>query len=579
MAQSPPGRGRNGGLILGINCVFQESSACLFAGNRLVAYAEEERLGPRVKKGKRPEIDNPDQLPVHAIAYCLKTAGATLADVDLIGYSYNPDRPVLIDNMVAGSWGTPEGEAVFQDHIRRVPGLLSELAGTDVTGRFHWIDHHLTHAASAYFASPYDRAAILSADGRGESTTTLLGHGRGPTMEVLAELEYPHSLGFLWEAFSIHLGLNQYEGPGKLMGLAGFGRRERFADELGKILTLEPDGFRVEGSFLRLLECGVPAPLLEELFGPPRQPGESMNGRHADIAAALQAATEEVLLATVIRLRRETGADALCMAGGVALNCVAVGRIAQEAGYRELFVQPAAGDAGTALGAALHLLHGELGLPDRWVMTRPYLGESFTDAQIVQALDDAGLTYTRPQDIAATVAGLIADGNLVGWFQGEAEGGPRALGNRSLLADPRDPRMLDRLNLQVKDREIYRPVAPSVLADAAAAWMDVGPTAGLAHGTMNLVYRVHPNQAQRIPAVYHADGTTRAQLVTRELNRRYYEVIRAFFQITGVPMVVNTSLNGPGQPIVNTPTEAIALYLRTGMDALALGDYLVRKEA
>ena len=575
MAQSPPGRGRNGGLVLGINGPFHDTAGALFQGHELPAFGEEERFSRR-KKGKRAAVDNADQLPCRAIAYCLEEAGISLADVDLIGYSYDPRQrvPFPDDDVVDGDWGSPSGEAAFQASLARVPGALSELAGVDVRDRFRWVPHHLAHAASAYLASPYDNAAVLSVDGIGETTTMLTAHGQGTSMQVLQEIHYPHSLGFLWEAVSMFLGLDQYEGPGQVMGLAGFGRPERFAEQLAKILTVDPDGFRIDNYYPRFR---ADKNRLHELFGPAREPGGRMNSRDADVAAALQTATEEVLLAAAVRLRAETGADALCLAGGVALNCVAIGRIAREAGYANLFVQPAAGDNGTSLGAALYLLHGELGWPDRFVMEHAYLGQSFTEQAMEQALEAAGLTYRREADVAASAARLIADGQLVGWFQGAAEAGPRALGNRSLLADPRDARMNDRINLKVKDRAYWRPLAPSVLAEAAPAWMDVGPAASPSHMTMNLTYPVRPAQRQRIPAVVHADGCTRAQLVTERLNPRYHRLISRFDQLTGVPMVLNTSMNGPGEPIVNSPDEAVALYLRSGLDALVLGDLLVQR--
>jgi carbamoyltransferase len=581
MAQSPPGRGRNGGRVLGVNGAFHLTTCALFQGHELLAYGDEERFS-RSKRGKRAAVDNADQLPTRALDYCLRAAGIGLADVDLIGYSYDPAQRVLLpgDDVVDGDWGSPSGEAAFQASLARVPAALSELAGVDVRDRFRYVPHHLCHAASAYLASPYDNAAVLSVDGIGETTTMLTAHGQGTRMQVLQEIHYPHSLGFLWEAVSMFLGLDQYEGPGQLMGLAGFGRPDRYAEQFAKILTVDPDGFRIDDYYPRFRAAGD---RLHELFGPSRRPGEHMTARDADVAAALQAATEEVLLATAIRLRIQTGADALCLAGGVALNCVAVGRIAREAGYANLFVQPAAGDDGTSLGAALYLLHGELGWPDRWVMEHPYLGQSFSEQAMEQALAATGLTYRREADVAASAARLIADGKLVGWFQGAAEAGPRALGNRSILADPRDPRMLERINLRAgKRRAPWRPVAPSALAEAAPAWMDVGPAASLSHGTMNLTYPVRPEQRQRIPAVVHADGCTRAQLVTPELNPRYHRLISQVHRLTGVPLVVNTSMNGPGEPIVNSPEDAVALYRRTegGLDALVLGDLLVlRQEA
>jgi carbamoyltransferase len=577
MAQSSVVQGRSGDLILTFNGPFHELSVALFAGPRLLAYAEEERF-TRIKKAKAPEIDNPDQLPLQALAYCLDIAGIGLADVDLFGYSYDPDIPVLVpgDDVVAGGWGSPEGEAIFQERIRRVPGLISDLAGTDITDRWHWVPHHFCHAGSAYYASPYTDAAVLSIDGRGEATTTLLGHGRGPTMQVLGEIGYPNSLGFLWEASSLFVGLHQFEGPGQLMGLAAWGNPDRFAGQMAKLLSSTPDGFQVDNSYtrFRLLERGHPPAALEELFGPARRPGEPINTRDADLAAALQAATDRVMLDLAARLKAETGASALCLAGGVALNCVSLGRIARESGYDDVFVQPAAGDAGTSLGAALHLYHTEVGGQDRYKMTHPYLGPAYTEDDMLTALRAAGLSYRREPDIVGRTAALLAAGRLVGWFQGRGEIGPRALGNRSMLADPRDARVNDRINLHGKHRAAWRPFSPSILAEHAPAWIEVGARS-LSHGTMNLTYPVHREKRRLIPAVVHADGHTRGQLVTKELNPRYHALISRFHELTGIPLLLNTSFNGPGEPIVNTPSEAIAMFMRSGLDALVLGDLLI----
>jgi carbamoyltransferase len=577
MAQSRFARGRRGALILTFNGAFHELSVALMKGPRLLAFAEEERF-TRVKKAKTPEIDNPDQLPLEALAYCLQTAGVTLRDVDLFGYSYDPDIPVLIpgDDVVAGGWGSPEGEAVFQERIRRVPGLVSDLAGTDITDRWRWVPHHFCHAGSAFWASPYDNAAVLSIDGRGEATTTLLGHGRGPTMQVLGEIGYPNSLGFLWEAISLVVGLHQFEGPGQLMGLAAWGNPARFANQMEKLLSSTPDGFQVDNSYtrFRLLERGVTAAGLEELFGPARRPGEPINTRDADLAAALQAATDRVLLDLAARLKAETGASALCVAGGVALNCVSLGQIVRQSGYDDVFVQPAAGDAGTSLGAALHLLHGEVGERDRWVMAHPYLGPAYTEDDMLAALRAAGLTYRWEEDIVGQTAELLAAGQLVGWYQGAAEIGPRALGNRSILGDPRDARMNDRINLHLKRRAHWRPMAPSILAEHAKDWVEVGARSP-SHQTMNYTYPVRADKRQLIPAVVHADGHTRAQLVSADVNPLYHALISSFYQLTGVPLVVNTSFNGPAEPIVNTPAEAVATFLGSGLDVLVLGNLLV----
>ena len=561
-------------LILGLNSVYHESSAALFCGAELLAYGEEERF-TRVKKAKRAAIDNAHHLPVRAIVHCLETAGATWADIDWVAYSYDPAQRVLTpgDDVIPGDWGSTRGEVAFQTSLARVPEILHELGGNP--DRLRWAPHHAAHAASAYLASPYDQAAVLSIDGIGETTTTWCGLGSGPDLKALWELRYPHSLGFLWERLSMYLGLDQYEGPGQLMGLAAWGDPERYAAELAKVLTAEADGFRIDNHWTRFRAI---SDRLADLFGPRYQERSELDSRAADVAAALQAATERVLLGLAEGLRERTTATALCLAGGVALNAVAVGRIVRESGYADVFVQPAAGDAGTSLGAALWLAHTELGMTDRWVMGHPYLGPSFSDADYRAAIEQAGLHAIQPDDIVGHTAQMLADGAMVGWFQGAAEAGPRALGNRSLLADARDPLMADRINLHAKRRQYWRPYSLSIMASHTAGWIDMGGARSSSHATMNLTHPVSPGKRRHLAAVVHADGCTRAQVVTPDTNPRYHELLARFHRLTGVPGVLNTSLNGPGQPIVNTPADAIDLFQRTGMDALALGDHLVRRE-
>jgi carbamoyltransferase len=567
-------------LILSTVGPFHELAACMFRGNTLLAYGEQERWNRR-KKAKYPDPDNADQLPEQALRYCLEEARVRGADIDLIGYPYDPTIPVLLDGdeVTGDGWGSPTGEAAFQACLARVPGLLSDLLDADVTDRFRWVEHHLAHAASAYYTSPYRNAAVLSVDGRGEKATTWLGHGHDLVLEPLEEFSYPDSIGFTYEAFSQFLGLDQFAGPGQLMGLAAWGNPDRYARELGKVLIEEADGFRVDNSYtqFRLLERGGPADRLEGLFGPRYPARAELDRRAADIAAALQAATERVLLNLAVRLRGRTGATALCVAGGVALNAVAMRRIVDAGGYDDVYVQPAASDAGCCLGAARWLAHNQAGDPDRWVMTHPFIGPEFSDAEILAAIKRAGLQATRPDDLVGHVARLIADGKIVGWFQGRAAAGPRALGCRSLLGDPRNPLMMTWMNF-VKHRAGWRPVAGSVKAAEAHRWIDLSGARSPSHQTMNLVHRVHPDRRHLIPAVVAVDGTTRAQVVTPEANPRYHELLDRLDRFTGVPWVVNTSLNDPGEPIVGSPTDALNLFRRAdgGIDAMAIGDYLVR---
>ncbi|HEY0640240.1 MAG TPA: carbamoyltransferase C-terminal domain-containing protein [Pseudonocardiaceae bacterium] len=561
-------------LVLGVNSVYHESSACLLDGATVLSFVEEERF-TRVKRAKRLTLDNADQLPVHAIRHCLEAAGATWDDVSHVAYGYDPRlRPPPRDHegVREGSWGSAAGERLFLETVHRVPLVLSELAGRDLTPGFRWVGHHLAHAASAYFASPYEDAAVLSVDALGEQASTMLAHGNGTKLVVLDEILYPHSLGFLWEAFSVFLGLDRYAGPAKLMGLAAFGRGDRFAGAMARVLRVSRDGFTIDDTWTRFRSYGNDR--LEELFGPRREPGSEMDHRDADLARALQEATEEALLALANRLRRETGAPALCLAGGVALNCVGTGRLNRETEFDGFFVQPAANDAGTALGAALYVLHHELGLTDRYVMTHPYTGPAYDEDAMRAAVEEAGLPYTRSADVAADTARLLAGGAVIGWFQGAMEIGPRALGNRSIVADPRSPVVKDTINVRAKHREYWRPFSPSVLREHAEDWLVVGGES-LSHGFMSYTYPVLPHRRASMPAAVHADGCARAQLVTPELNPRYHRMISEFHALTGVPVVLNTSFNGPEEPIVRTPAEAVRMYLRNGLDALVLGDLVV----
>lgn len=565
---------RSGDLILGINSVYHESSACLLDGANVLAFSEEERFS-RVKRAKRPAIDNADVLPLGVIGYCLSAAGASWSDIGHIAYSYDPDlRPAhrYDEDVQPGQWGSPEGERTFRDTVKGIPAVLSEIAGEDLKPRFRWVSHHRAHASSAYFASPFDDAAVMTIDALGEHTSTMLSRGRGPNLEVLREISYPHSLGFLWETVSAYLGQDRYAGPAKLMGLAAFGQRAPFAAAMARLLRADGAGFEVDNRWTRFRAYG--GDRLDDLFGPRRPPGAEMDHQDADLARALQEATEEVLLALAAWLHEETGCDALCLAGGVALNCVAGGRLIRESGFSRFFVQPAANDAGTALGAALYLLHHELGHTERFVMRDPYLGPSYADAELRSALDAGGLAYTRSEDIEAVTARLLAGGRVLGWFQGAMEVGPRALGNRSILADPRRHAVKDTINLRAKHREYWRPFSPSVLQEEAADWFTVSGDS-LSHGFMSFTYPVRPERLGLIPAAVHVDGQARAQLVSGDLNPRYHRLIREFAGVTGVPVVLNTSFNGPDEPIVCAPAEAVAMFRRSGLDALVLGDYLV----
>lgn len=576
---------------LGINAAFHDCSAALVRDGQVVAAAEEERF-TRVKHGKRPVPFTAWQLPFHAIDYCLAEAGIRLRDVDRIAYAFDPG---LLDHSAVTPEGdirlplepsraaAPEGwhspwDPLFLSYVTNAPRQLAagaplhlaarfEGAGlADIQDRWTFLDHHLCHEASAYLAAPFESSAVLTMDGRGEGVTTSYGHFTGGEYTRLKQIAMPHSLGLLYEDVTRHLGFLHASDEYKVMALASYGK---------------PTLYGVFRDILRLEEGGgfslAPARLAERL-GPPRRRGGPLEERHMDIASSLQHVLEDTALAMAQWLQRQTGADNLCMAGGVALNCVMNARIARDGPFDRVWVQPAAGDAGTALGAALYVDYRHGGGKRRWTMEHAYLGPAYEDDDIRQALERAHLKYRRVEDIASATADLLADGAVVAWFQDRMEFGPRALGARSILASPLDPAMQARLN-GLKDREDFRPVAPVVIEERAHEWFDAAGQAGIRASFMLFVYDVLPQCADRIPAVRHIDGTARVQTVRREQNPRYYDVLRAFEARTGVPVLVNTSFNTRGQPMVCTPRDALEAFFTSPLDALAIGSYLVEKPA
>jgi carbamoyltransferase len=561
--------------ILGINSAYHEPSACLVHNGKLVAAAEEERFN-RVRHGKPADLKNPHSLPEQSIRYCLAEAGIESSAITHAGYSFAPELR-LAGNITVDAATTPEGagtvegEERFYRLLRQVPQRLSLLLGQDVRDRFRWIEHHLCHAASAFFVSPFEDAAVLSVDGIGEAATAWLGRGQANRLHQLAEFRYPNSLGLLWTKLSRFLGFGNY-GQWKAMALAAYGDSDRFYPAFRTLVEYDDSGnFEVDGRTLqfRVENCAA----LERLFGPRRGKEEELDDRFRDIAAALQRVTNEALLTVVRRLRAETGSKNLCLAGGVALNCVANRLLLEEGGFEDLFVQPAANDAGTALGACCYLWNQVLGGERVETMAHSYLGPSFArDAECL-------LSQVNPEAVAkasnlpAQVARLIAHGSTVALFQGRMEFGPRALGNRSILADPRRADMVQLLNDKVKHREWFRPFAASVLAERACEWFAIGRRT-MADRFMVLAYPVRPEKLGVIPAVTHVDGTTRLQTVDRENNPVFHQTIEEFARITGVPLVLNTSLN-ESEPIVCSPVDALRTCLQSGVDYLAIEGHIV----
>jgi carbamoyltransferase len=550
--------------ILGINSVYHDSSAALLVDGKLVAAAEEERFN-RIPHAKFPSVDNPHQLPERAIRFCLKHAGLTADDIDHVGFSFDPQ--LRRKRFRREWWQDSRLEDVFLLRLGQVSGVTGELLGRRLGQRFHFVSHHLAHAASAYYPSGFDRAAILVIDGIGETAATTLWKGTGAKIEPIETFEYPHSLGFVWEVFCGYLGFPVYDAS-KLMGLAAYGNPEIYRSALREMIRVGKEGYSVDAEAVGLQSAKTSR--TESLLGPPRQMGTEILPQHADIAAALQEATNEAILALVRRLKRKVPFDRLCYAGGVALNCVTNDLIKKSGEFSDVFIPSAPQDAGTSIGAAYAVHSAKDKKPIELGNATPYLGPAFKRSEILAAVESAGLKPRRSKSPARDAADMIADGKIVAWFQGRMEFGPRALGNRSLLADPRRADMRDTLNQMVKHREDFRPFAPSVMAEYADEWFEIGAHTK-SHEFMLFACPVRAGRGDKIPAVLHTDGSARVQLVRRESNPRFHELLSCFYQKTGVPLVINTSFND-SEPIVCEPTDAIVTFRKSGIDALFMDD-------
>ncbi|HEX2236367.1 MAG TPA: carbamoyltransferase C-terminal domain-containing protein [Actinomycetota bacterium] len=537
--------------VLGINAVFHDPAAALVIDGETVAAAEEERFSRR-KHGKRPVPFSTWELPERSAAWCLERAGLAPEDLDAVAYSYDPALAPVGDDLVAAEW-----EGLRTLYARRAPLFLqASLPGLD-PAVVRFVPHHVAHAASACLAAPHPTSAVMVLDGRGEAGSYLAGAWDGKRLDVLATQALPHSLGLLYEELTAHLGFTRSSDEYKVMALASYGRPSWLEELRSWIRTTDDGGFRVEP-----IEWGT---LVKA-----RRRRDDVQPEHADLAASLQARLEEILVELASWLHGATGERVLTMAGGVALNCVANSVLWERAPFEAIWVQPAAGDAGTALGAALHVAH-ELG--DRCApMTTAALGREWSEPELRAWLDAAHLPYERPADVADAVAQALADDAIVAWFQGRSEWGPRALGRRSLLANPTRAANLERLN-DVKGREQFRPVAPMVLAARAGEIFD-GP---LPSPYMLFTHRVRPGWAERIPAVVHVDGTARIQTVDPAEDPLTARVLEGFEHRTGVPVIVNTSLNTAGRPMVDDPRDALECFGSAPVDVLALGPFVVRR--
>ncbi|WP_432511421.1 carbamoyltransferase family protein [Kineococcus sp. SYSU DK001] len=547
--------------ILGINAVFHDTAAALVVDGEIVFAAEEERFSRR-KHGKRPVPYATWELPDLAIKHALAAAGLTPADLDLVGYSYDP-RLVLPSSEL--DLGDPD-DAIRTRYAERAPeAIATALPGLD-PAKVRFVPHHVAHAASAALASPQAArdggCSVLTVDGRGERISSLAGRYRGGRLEVLHETGLPQSLGFVYEDLTRHLGFTHSSDEYKVMALASYGK-PRFADEIAEFVHATGDG----GFVAKVPDFSR--------WAPPLADGESWDPRQdsgqADLAASVQEVLERTLVDVATWLHGRTGDRVLAMAGGTALNCVANSRIWRESPFEEVYVQPAAGDSGTALGAALQLSAdaGEIVAP----MESAALGRSWTDEELAQWLTTARLNFTTPDDLAGEVADVLAADGVVAWFDGRAEFGPRALGHRSLMAHPGKKENLERLN-DVKGREQFRPVAPMVLAERAEGIFSGGP---IPSEYMLFVHDVAEEWKDRIPAVVHVDGTARIQTIHDDRTPHVAALLRAFEERTGLPVVVNTSLNTAGRPMVDDPRDAMELFGSAPVDVLVLGPHLVRR--
>jgi carbamoyltransferase len=569
--------------ILGLNAYHGDAAAALVVDGELVNAAEEERFN-RVKHCAG--------FPALAARWCLEDAGLKPEDLDHVAVSRDPranlGRKLMRTIRHGASARYLKQRLQNAAQVRDVDSALSEALGVDrLSAQVHNVEHHQAHVASAFFVSPFADAAILSVDGFGDFASTMLAEGHSNRFEVLERIIYPHSLGIFYTAVTQWLGFPEYGDEGKVMGLAPYGKPRHLA-KMRNLVQLDGPLFQLGLDYFTHDKEGVDmnwdagSPTISriyseqmvELFGAPREKHGEMTELYVDVAASLQAMLEEAYLHLAETLWERTHIPNLCLAGGVALNAVANGRILPETPFEQLYIQPAAGDSGTAVGAAYYVWNQELGQPRGFVMDHAYTGPAFTDEEIRLAIEAAGIAAERLDDDAlfSTVAERIAAGDVVGWFQGRMEFGPRALGHRSIVADPRSESMKDVLNARIKHREPFRPFAPSILAERVGDWYEQDYPSPF----MVLVYKTAADKRDRVPAVNHVDDTGRVQSVEAGVAPRYHRLIAEFERQTGVPIVLNTSFN-ENEPIVMTPNDALETFRKTRMDVLALGNYVLRR--
>ena len=517
--------------------------------------------------------------------YCLKKADIDIKDVHHIAYSTSPAyirkrTEELKQQGIMSHWTSWEEQERMLNNLLRVPDEVNKLG---FEGNFHWVRHHLCHAASAYHASPFDDAAILIIDGIGDDADTGAEfHGTENIIKEVANYSFPNSIGFLWEYFSLFLGFSLYDAA-KVMGLASYGDRAVYSQFFSNVVYLQSNGeFAINNELLKFEEIVYYPPManfseLKKILGfGQRQHGEPLLKQHKNMAAALQETTNQLIKHIAENLHKKTKSKNLCLAGGVALNCVANTYVFENTDFENLYIQPGANDAGTSVGAAMHVWYSiNADAPKTSIMTSPYTGPSYDDLTIEEEIKKAQLTYSKMDKVEQTVAKLIAQGAVVGYFHGQMEFGPRALGSRSILADPRNPDMRDILNHKVKHREYFRPFAPSILNEHVDEWFKVGKKT-TASDFMLMVYPAQIIAKTRIPSVLHVDETGRVQTVKKELSPNFHKIISEFMKLTGVPVVLNTSFNDQ-EPIICTPKDALNTFFKTNIDYLCIGSFLIKR--
>ena len=579
--------------ILGISCYYHDSAAALLKDGILIAAAEEERFS---------RIKHDYSFPYNAIKFCLEYTGIKGTDLDFVVFH---EKPFLkLERIIKTIMVTyPRSARLFQEVAINwlkeklwIKSKIAEYLGISEE-KILFSEHHLSHAASAFFCSPFEESAILTVDGVGEWATTTIGVGKGNKIEIFEQLNFPHSLGLLYSVFTAFLGFKVNNGEYKVMGMSAYGQ-PKYLDRIYELVETNSDGsFKLKMKYFSF-HYSVSRSFNKnfiKLFGRPREPGQRFilddidranekeareNRRFADIAASIQKFTEERLIRIANYLYKKTGLKNLCMAGGVALNCVANYKILKSTPFEKIFIQPAAGDSGAALGAALYVWHCLLNRKRGFVLEHTYWGQSYSAKEIEEFLQKESIHFKKfnnPEDLIDYISIKIMEQKIVGWYQGRFEWGPRALGNRSILADPRNPDMKDVLNRKIKFREPFRPFAPSVLKELVGEYFEIPDPVDKHFPLRFMLYAVSAKRRSEIPAVVHVDGSSRIQIVDGEINGLYYNLIKAFYQKTGIPLLLNTSFNLKGEPIVNSPLDAYRTFVRSGMDVLVIGENVVEK--